>query len=99
MMTVKIKDTEYPCQVTMGALRRFKKETGKEVSEITDRDLSDLVTFLCCCIISASKAEGHDCPYGIEELADMMDPSQLDVFLKGELSEDKKKDLKASPLQ
>lgn len=26
----------YPCRQTMGALLRFKRETGKEVTEVSD---------------------------------------------------------------
>ena len=45
---VTINGTAYPCRPTMGAMLRFKKETGKEVTEITSNSLTDL----CFCVRS-----------------------------------------------
>ena len=36
MIEVKINGKSYPCRPTMGAMLRFKKETGKEVTEISN---------------------------------------------------------------
>ena len=38
---VTINGKAYPCRPTMGAMLRFKKETGKEVTEITNSGLAD----------------------------------------------------------
>lgn len=38
---------ELPCRVTMGAMLRFKRETGRDVSGMSSGDISDLITFLC----------------------------------------------------
>ena len=80
MTKIEINGKEYPCRVTMGAMLRFKRETGKDVSEIGEGDVSDLVTFLWCCIVSASKADGVE--FGIElmDFADMLEPDTLTQF-------------------
>ena len=39
----------YPCRQTMGAMLRFKRESGKEVTEIKG-EVSDLCTYLWCCV-------------------------------------------------
>ena len=54
---VTINGKVYPCRPTMGAMLRFKKETGKEVTEITTDNFSDLCTYLYCCVASASAAD------------------------------------------
>lgn len=46
MKKITIKGKEYPCRITMGAMVRFKRESGKDVSEISKSDVSDLVLFL-----------------------------------------------------
>ena len=43
---VTINGKVYPCRPTMGAMLRFKKETGKEVTEITSNSFSDLCAYL-----------------------------------------------------
>ena len=40
---------EYPCRQTMGAMLRFKRETGREVTDMT-YGVSDLCTYLYCCV-------------------------------------------------
>ena len=42
MKKIKIKGQEYPCRVTMGAMVRFKRESGKDIREVNQADV-DLV--------------------------------------------------------
>lgn len=53
---IKIDGKEYPCRQTMGAMLRFKQETGKEVKEIGG-NLSDICAYLFCCVASACKKD------------------------------------------
>lgn len=53
---IKIDGKEYPCRQTMGAMLRFKQETGKEVTEIGG-NLSDICAYLFCCVASACKKD------------------------------------------
>ena len=60
---------EYPCRQTMGAMLRFKRETGREVTDMTD-GVSDLCTYLYCCVVSACMADGVEFGMGLTEFAD-----------------------------
>lgn len=48
---------------------RFKKETGKEVTEIKESP-TDLLAFLYCCIASASKHDGVKFDMSLIDFAD-----------------------------
>lgn len=94
----------YPCRQTMGAFLRFKRETGREATEITN-DLTDLLTFLYCCTASAAAADGLDFDLTLEEFADRISPDELNQWtaaMQAEAAEanttdDEKKSLSASP--
>ena len=66
----------YPCRQTMGAMLRFKQETGKEVTEIDPGSFSDLCTYLWCCVKSASKADGLDFNLSLMDFADNVTPEE-----------------------
>ena len=57
MKAVEINGKQYPCRITMGAMLRFKRETGKDVTQMNTSDVAELITLLWCCIVSASKAD------------------------------------------
>lgn len=67
---IKIDNQEYPCRPTMGAMLRFKKETGREASTLTDTDLEGNITFLWCCIVSACKHDGQEFGLSLLDFAD-----------------------------
>ena len=80
MKTITINGKEYPCRVTMGAMLRFKRETGHDVSQLDERDVSDLITLLWCCVASASKADGVEFRLSLLDFADRLDPDTLNGF-------------------
>lgn len=61
----------------MGAMLRFKKETGKEVTEITNGSLSDLCAYLYCCVASASAADGVEFKMSLMDFADALNPEDM----------------------
>lgn len=67
----------YPCGVTMGAMLRFKRETGKELTDMDASSLSELCTFLWCCVGSACRREKVDFTLSLDEFADALDPDAL----------------------
>ena len=83
MKRIQINGKEYPVRMTMGALLRFKRETGKDVSEVKPTDVADMVILMWCCVASACKADGVDFSLSLEEFADSLDPENLNL-LKGE---------------
>ncbi len=89
----------YPCRQTMGAMLRFKRETGKEVTDIK-REVSDLCTYLWCCVCSASKHDGLDFDLSLMDFADSISPEDVKAWAEtlggGEPSgEDEKKSRQA----
>lgn len=94
---VNINGTVYPCRPTMGAMLRFKKETGKEVTELTGKDFSDLCTYLYCCVASACAADKVTFNMSLMEFADAIDPDDMTAWAeamnaggKAEAGEEKK---------
>lgn len=73
---ITINGVAYPCRQTMGAMLRFKQETGKEVTEIDLGSFSDLCTYLWCCVKSASKADGLDFNLSLMDFADNVTPEE-----------------------
>lgn len=60
----------YPCSPTMGAMLRFKRETGREITEIDIHSFTDQCTYLWCCVVSASKREGKKFDMSLIDFAD-----------------------------
>ena len=61
---------QLPCRPTMGAMLRFKKETGRDAMTITNDDLEGNITFLWCCIVSACKHDGKEFDMSLMDFAD-----------------------------
>ena len=86
MKKIVIKGKEYPARITMGAMLRFKRETGRDISEAKSTDVSDMVVFLFCVVEAASHDEGVPFPFTLEEFADALTPDSLTI-LEGESTE------------
>lgn len=67
----------FPSRVTMGAMKRFKEETGHEVSELDFQRPTDLCTFLWCCVASASKHDGKEFNLSLMDFADSLEPADV----------------------
>lgn len=78
MKTITINGQEYPCEMTMGALVRFKKETGYDVAKAADT--ADMITLLWCCIVSACAAQHKEFPLSLMEFADSCSLDALGQF-------------------
>lgn len=77
MVTVTINGKEYPCRPTMGAMLRFKKETGKEVTELANGSFSDLCVYLYCCVASACAADKVSFDMSVMDFADALSPEDM----------------------
>lgn len=73
---ITINGKQYPCRQTMGAMLRFKQETGKEITA-TDGSLSDMCTYLWCCIVSACKSDGVAFDMSLMDFADSITPDTM----------------------
>lgn len=82
VLTIVVNGREYPCRVTMGAMLRFRRETGREVTEISG-SLEDLCTYLWCCVCSACRRDGQDFDMSLMDFADALDPETLTAWANG----------------
>lgn len=76
-----IDSVAYPCRPTMGAMLRFKKETGKEVTEIDSTSITELCTYLYCCVASAAHADKKAFTLSLMEFADALDPEDMNAWV------------------
>ena len=83
MRKIVYKGRELPCRMTMGAMVRFKRETGRDVSGIKEGDTADWIILLWCCIKSACNADGVTFEEDFELFADRMDPDVIQEFVSG----------------
>ena len=74
---------EYPCRVTMGAMLRFKRATGKDVSRMNGEDMEELMVFVHSCVASACKADGVPFELGVEDMADCLTAEDVTAFYEG----------------
>lgn len=82
MNKIKIYGTEYPIRITMGAMRRYKRETGQDVS-LMGNDIDRLVVFMFCCVASACNADNVPFDMDIDKFADGLDMNDLNGFAEG----------------
>lgn len=77
---ITINGVAYPCRPTMGAMLRFKRETGKEINELNGNSFTEVCTYLYCCVASASAADGVAFDYSLMEFADAINPADLEAW-------------------
>lgn len=87
---IEVGGRKVPCRVTMGAMVRFRRETGCDISQIKKDDIEGLMKFIWCCAVSASRADGVEFGMDFEEFADHLEPDALGAFYGG-LGEGEKK--------
>ena len=97
MNQIYIQGQAYPCRITMGAMLRFKKETGRDVSTLGESGVEDLMMFLWCCLRSACQADGVEFNMSVMQLADVLQPSDIEGFYADVSDEQKKTTRSATP--
>ena len=80
---VKIGGKVYPCRMTMGAMLRYRRLTGKEVSEMEGGSVSELATLLYCCTASACSADGVEFGLDLDEFCDLIGPEDMERMSAG----------------
>ncbi len=66
---------------------KLEKETGRDISAIDTGKISDLCTYLYCCIAAASNKEGKEFNMSFEDFADRLTPEDMAEWNKA-ISED-----------
>lgn len=99
MKKITVYGCEYPVRMTMGAMLRFKRQTGTDVSQM-GTDVSLMIVFLFCCVASACNADGVEFALDIDKFADGLAPGVLEDFaetLQGDGADSKKKTAEPPP--
>lgn len=91
MAKIRLKGVEYPCRITMGAMIRFKHESGLDIRDVDQKDFVSVIRFMWCCVKSASNADGVQMDYDFETFADLVDAGDMTSFLDEMGSESEKK--------
>ena len=76
---IEIDGREYPCYSTMGAMLRYRQTTGNEADTI--RGLSEMLTYLWCCVASASKREGASFEMSLLDFADAVSVADVQSWV------------------
>lgn len=79
MNKIEISGKQYPCRITMGALRRYKQIEGEDISQMGN-DTTKVGTLLFCAVQSACKADGVPFDYDIDTFADTVDLTKIAEF-------------------
>ncbi len=87
---INVNGKEYPCRITMGALIRFSRESGHDVSQMAQGDLAEMMLFVWCCVKSACNAEGIPFDMPFEVFADSLEPDSVAGFYAGMSAPQKK---------
>lgn len=74
---VKVGNREFPIRMNMGAMLRFKRLTGREVSELMNGDMEGMITLVYACTASACNADGVEFGYTLEDFADNLEPESF----------------------
>ena len=77
---IKINGEAYPCRPTMGAMLRFKEQTGKEITDLDTTSFTELCTYLWCCIKSACAREQKQFDLSLLDFADSVDPDDMNAW-------------------
>ncbi len=87
LLKIAVGGMELPCRATMGAMLRFKHESGREVTEIDPACVSDLTLWLWCCVKSACSCDGVPFDLSLLEFADRLHPSTLRLWAESQKPE------------
>ena len=88
-VVITINGEVFPCSPTMGAMLRFKQETGKEITEIDPSSFTELCTYLWCCVASAAKREGKEFNMSLMDFADCVMPEDMSAWGNSIMSDEK----------
>ena len=84
-INIQVGDRSYPFRMTLGAMLRFKRATGKDLAreELDAGNLEEVAALLYACIASASAADKIEFSLSFEEFCDNL--SDEDMFAMQDL--------------
>ncbi len=79
---IKIKNTKYPCRITLRAMLKFKQLTGRDWGQIEGNGITDMITFLWCCVWAACATDGVEFNYDLDQFSGFLDGSVFSDWMK-----------------
>ena len=76
---VEINGTTYPCRQTMGALLRFKEQTGVDLHQ-AEQNATTACTYIYCCVVSSCAADRIPFDLSFMEFADALSPDDANAW-------------------
>ena len=89
--TVNVGGKAYPCRLTMGAMLLYRRNMGKDVSQMQEGDLEEMLMLMWCCVASACRADGVDFDIDFERFCDLLTPQDMGEWNKAMSRENEKK--------
>jgi cyanate lyase len=90
-MAIKIKKKEYPIRVTMWALLTFKREKGKQVSDLKDEDLEEMLYYTYLCVRGACMQDSVPFDMSFEDFVAQVEGDPMEALVMEKLDDVKKK--------
>ena len=80
---ITINGVTYPCRLSIGAMNRYKRITGTDVSKMDNEDFEAVSTLIYCCLVSGCSAESVDHPFkSADHLADHLAVEELPAMVE-----------------
>lgn len=79
---IKVKGKELPCRITLLAMLKFKQLTGRDWGVLDGNGVTDLITFLWCCVWAACSTDGVEFTEDMEQFAGHLDGGVFARWMK-----------------
>ncbi len=76
-LMIEVGDNAYPCRLTMGAILFFKHNTDKDVAQLENGNLEEMLMLMWCCMKSASRANGMEMDIDFDLFCDLLSPKDI----------------------
>ena len=77
---IEVGDRKYPFRMTLGAMLRFKRVTGKEVTELNEESVEEMASLLYACLASACAADKVPFSYTFDEFCDLLSVEDMEAM-------------------
>ena len=81
-INIQVGDRSYPFRMTLGAMLRFKRVTGKDLAKeaLDDGNLEEVAALLYACVASASAADKVPFDMSFEDFCDNLSNEDMDAM-------------------
>ena len=81
-INIQVGERTYPFRMTLGAMLRFKRATGKDLAKeaLDDGDIEEVAALLYACVASASVADKVPFDMSFEEFCDNLSAEDMDAM-------------------